>query len=40
MDTNVRYHGDNRDSLRRYLPDAAVDPVYLTALPLQSRRLI
>jgi len=31
MDTNVLYHGDNLDILilRRYLPDAAVDLVYL-----------
>jgi site-specific DNA-methyltransferase (adenine-specific) len=27
--TNVLYYGDNLDILRRYLPDAAVDLVYL-----------
>jgi hypothetical protein len=27
--TNVLDHGDNLDILRRYLPDAAVDLVYL-----------
>jgi 16S rRNA G966 N2-methylase RsmD len=27
--TNVLYYGDNFDILRRYLPDAAVDLVYL-----------
>ena len=27
--TNVVYYGDNLDILRRYLPDAAVDLVYL-----------
>jgi hypothetical protein len=27
--TNVPYYGANLDILRRYLPDAAVDPVYL-----------
>jgi len=27
--TNVLYDGDNLDILRRYLPDAAVDLVYL-----------
>jgi site-specific DNA-methyltransferase (adenine-specific) len=27
--TNVLYYGDNLDILRRYLPDAAVDMVYL-----------
>ena len=27
--TNVLYHGDNLNILRRYLPDAAVDLVYL-----------
>ena len=27
--TNVLYYGDNLDTLRRYLPDAAVDLVYL-----------
>jgi hypothetical protein len=29
--TNVLYYGDNLDILRRYLPDAAVDLVYLAA---------
>jgi 16S rRNA G966 N2-methylase RsmD len=29
METNVLYHGDNLDILRRYLPDSAVDLVYL-----------
>jgi 16S rRNA G966 N2-methylase RsmD len=29
MDTNVLYYGDNSDILRRPLPDAAVDLVYL-----------
>jgi 16S rRNA G966 N2-methylase RsmD len=29
MDTNVLYYGDNLDILRRYLPDVAVDLVYL-----------
>ena len=32
MDTNVLYYGDNLDILRRYLPDAAVDLVYLDPL--------
>ena len=27
--TNVLYYGDNLDVLRRYLPDASVDLVYL-----------
>ena len=27
--TNVLYYGDNLDILRRYLPDAVVDLVYL-----------
>jgi hypothetical protein len=27
--TNILYYGDNLDILRRYLPDAAVDLVYL-----------
>jgi site-specific DNA-methyltransferase (adenine-specific) len=30
--TNVLYDGDNLDLLRRYLPDAAVDLVYLDPL--------
>jgi site-specific DNA-methyltransferase (adenine-specific) len=29
MQTNVLPYGDNLDILRRYLPDAAVDLVYL-----------
>ena len=29
MQTNVLYNGDNRDILRRYLPDATVDLVEL-----------
>ena len=29
MDTNVLSYGDNLDILRRYLPDAAIDLVYL-----------
>ena len=29
MQTNVLYYGDNLDILRRYLPHAAVDLVYL-----------
>ena len=29
MDTNVLYYGDNLDILRRYLPDVAVDLIYL-----------
>jgi hypothetical protein len=35
--TNVFYYGDNLDILRRYLPDAAVDLVYLDP-PLRSNR--
>ena len=27
--TNLLYYGDNLDILRRYLPDASVDLVYL-----------
>ncbi|MEX0626744.1 MAG: hypothetical protein WD402_09370 [Chloroflexota bacterium] len=37
MQTNVLYYGDNLDILRRYLPDAAVDLVYLNA-PFDSNR--
>jgi site-specific DNA-methyltransferase (adenine-specific) len=37
MQTNVLYYGDNLDILRRYLPDAAVDLVYLDP-PLNSNR--
>ncbi len=35
--TNVLYNGDNLDILRRYLPDAAVDLVYLDP-PFNSTR--
>jgi site-specific DNA-methyltransferase (adenine-specific) len=35
--TNVLYYGDNLDILRRYLPDAAVDLVYLDP-PFNSNR--
>ena len=35
--TNVLYYGDNLDILRRYLPDAAVDLVYLDP-PFNSTR--
>ncbi len=35
--TNVLYYGDNLDILRRYLPDASVDLVYLDA-PYNSNR--
>ena len=37
MQTNVLYCGDNLDILRRYLPDAAVDLVYLDP-PFNSNR--
>ena len=37
MDTNVPYYGDNLDILRRSLPDAAVDLVYLDP-PFNSNR--
>ena len=37
MQTNVLYYGDNLDILRRYLPDAAVDLVYLDP-PFNSNR--
>src|SRR3972149_5655893 len=37
MDTNVLYYGDNLDILRRYLPDATVDLVYLDP-PFNSNR--
>jgi hypothetical protein len=38
MQTNVLYYGDNLDTLRRYLPDASVDLVYLDPpLQLESR---
>ena len=35
--TNVLYYADNLDILRRYLPDAAVDLVYLDP-PFNSNR--
>ena len=35
--TNVLYYGDNLDILRRYLPDASVDLVYLDP-PFNSNR--
>jgi site-specific DNA-methyltransferase (adenine-specific) len=35
--TNVLYYGDNLDILRRYLPDATVDLVYLDP-PFNSNR--
>jgi len=35
--TNVLYYGDNLDIMRRYLPDAAVDLVYLDP-PFNSNR--
>ena len=35
--TNVLYYGDNLDILHRYLPDAAVDLVYLDP-PFNSKR--
>ena len=35
--TNVLYCGDNLDILRRYLPDASVDPIYLDP-PFNSNR--
>jgi site-specific DNA-methyltransferase (adenine-specific) len=37
MQTNVLYYGDNLDILRRYLPGAALDPVYLDP-PFNSNR--
>ena len=37
MDSNVLYSGDNLDILRRYLPAAAVDLVYLDP-PFNSNR--
>ena len=37
MDTNVLYYDDNLDILRRDLPDAAVDLVYLDP-PFNSNR--
>jgi len=35
--TNVLYYGDNLDILRRYLPDASVDLIYLDP-PFKSNR--
>jgi len=35
--TKVRYYGDNLDILRRYLPDASVDLIYLDP-PFNSNR--
>jgi site-specific DNA-methyltransferase (adenine-specific) len=35
--TNVLYYGDNPDILRRYLPDTAVDLLYLDP-PFNSNR--
>jgi site-specific DNA-methyltransferase (adenine-specific) len=35
--TNARYRGDNLDILRRYLPDASVDLIYLDP-PFNSNR--
>ena len=35
--TNVLYYGDNLDILRRYLPDASVDLIYLDP-PFNSNR--
>jgi len=37
MQINVLYYGDNLDILRRYLPDTAVDLVYLDP-PFNSNR--
>jgi site-specific DNA-methyltransferase (adenine-specific) len=37
LETNVLYYGDNLDILRRYLPDEAVDLVYLDP-PFNSNR--
>ena len=37
MQANVLYYGDTLDILRRYLPDAAVDLVYLDS-PFNSNR--
>jgi site-specific DNA-methyltransferase (adenine-specific) len=38
MQTNVLYYGDNLDILRRYLPDASVDLVFLDP-PVNSNRV-
>jgi 16S rRNA G966 N2-methylase RsmD len=37
MDTDVLYYGDNLGILRRYLPDAVVDLVYIDP-PFNSNR--
>ena len=37
MNTNVLYYGDNLDILRRYIPDASVDLIYLDP-PFNSNR--
>jgi len=37
MQTNVLYYGDNLDILRRYIPDASIDLIYL-APPFNSNR--
>jgi site-specific DNA-methyltransferase (adenine-specific) len=37
LQTNVLYYGDNLDILRRYLPEASVDLVYLDP-PFNSNR--
>ena len=37
LTTNLLYYGDNLDILRRYLPDASVDLVYLDP-PFNSNR--
>ena len=37
METNVLYYGDNLDILRRYIPTASVDLVYLDP-PFNSNR--
>jgi hypothetical protein len=38
--TNVLYYDDNLDILRRYLPDAAVDLVYLAPPLATAARLL
>ena len=37
LQTNVLYYGDNLDILRRYVPDASVDLIYLDP-PFNSNR--
>lgn len=37
LQTNVLYYGDNLDILRRYIPDASVDLIYLDP-PFNSNR--